>query len=380
MPPKLNNSFSADVSGLGMPGSFVDYGSYGPSGDWSTIKTHGTGFMGSWSKEDQALFEVQMAAAQQQNAWSQMEYENWYNSPEQQARRQRLAGLNPDLIGVENTPSASPGNVTPPTGPAGTGVGEFASAVSSVLSVFTTTQSIIAGTQSFKAAKLANQKSSLENLSKIDDLATTFLVDTIPGDFYDADGFLGDNGKNHWHDIEVMADMYSRHNGLSKKERKQFISSVHRQALSPRFNKVAYETRRDVARARTDLAESTASPYYSDSDESMRIALQPFIKAKMDMIKSGFQSGFSQSNYQSDYYKALDGTLQGSSQNDIISDQAQMSRANKALVSARHDSLKALYNSYKSGNIFSGIMLALMDVGSSIVSSFSGSVGFSHKF
>ena len=34
-------------------------------------------------------------------------YENWYNSPEQQALRQREAGLNPDLNGVENAASAS---------------------------------------------------------------------------------------------------------------------------------------------------------------------------------------------------------------------------------------------------------------------------------
>lgn len=34
-------------------------------------------------------------------------YENWYNSPEQMAARERAAGLNPDLVGLEGVESAS---------------------------------------------------------------------------------------------------------------------------------------------------------------------------------------------------------------------------------------------------------------------------------
>ena len=368
---QLTNSIQADIEYLSKFGHRVN----GYMGEG--INTLGTGFAGMWSKEDQALFEVHMAQAQQMNAWSQMEYENWYNSPEQQARRQRIAGLNPDLQGIDNMASASPAGVTPPSGPVGTGVGEVASFVGSVFSAFSTAMNIAQGIQSFRSGLESVRSQKLANLDNLESQAIKFLVDTVPGDWYDENGWLGDNGKNHYNDIETMALKFADDNSMSSRDRKAFVSAVHRQALSPRFNKLAYQERLAVASARTELAQTTASPYYYDSDVSMRLAFQPLIAAKMKALNSTYKYQDSYNEYYSDYWNSMDGRVQGESSNTIVSEQGQKANMEKMMTSARHKMLKSLYDDFKNGNQFSGILLGLLDFGRFLTDKVSGNIGIS---
>lgn len=329
--------------------------------DGSGINTLGTGFAGMWSKEDQALFEVQMAQAQQMNAWSQMEYENWYNSPEQQARRQRMAGLNPDLQGIDNMASASPAGVTPPSGPAGTGVGEVASMVGSIFSVFSTAMSIANGIQSFRSGVETVRSQRLDNLSKIDAQAFSYLLDS-------SRPISDDTGDNlepipPLEDILTGAELYAREHGLSTRDRKSFIASVSRQYNSPSFQEAFYQKTSSTAQSRVALAETKSLPYYSDSDESLRIALSEPIKLKFEAMKAAWKEQKSFGEFQSDYYSHQSGVIQGQAQNDIVSLQASKARMERMMISARYNMMSSLYKNYKAGNQFSGIMLGLMDFG-----------------
>lgn len=329
--------------------------------DGSGINTLGTGFAGMWSKEDQALFEVQMAQAQQMNAWSQMEYENWYNSPEQQARRQRMAGLNPDLQGIDNMSSASPGSVIPPSGPAGTGVGEVASMVGSIFSIFSTAMNIANGIQSFRSGVETVRSQKLDNLNKIDSQAFSYLLDTTRP-------ISDDTGMNldampSLDDILTGADIYAKEIGLSRRDIKSFKESISRQYNSPSFQDAFYKKTSSAAKSRVELAETKSLPYYFDSDESMRIALSEPIKLKFEAMKAAWKQQKSFGEFQADFYSHQSGVIQGQAQNDIVSLQASKARMERMMISARFNMMNSLYKNYKAGNQFSGIMLGLMDFG-----------------
>lgn len=327
--------------------------------DGSGINTLGTGFAGMWSKEDQALFEVQMAQAQQMNAWSQMEYENWYNSPEQQARRQRLAGLNPDLQGIDNMSSASPGGVTPPSGPAGTGVGEVATMVGSIFSVFSTAMSIANGIQSFRSGRETVRSQKLDNASKLYQSAFDYAFSRIePDTFHDAE-----SAESYWSLITDNASDYARQLGYKKSDIQAFVDNVKLIKESPAMLEKFYASKSATAQHRTTLAEIEASPYYFNTDESMRLALDPLIKLKFDAMKAAWKEQKSFGEFQADFYSHQSGVIQGQAQNDIVSLSAQKARMERMMISARYNMMKNLYSNYQAGNQFSGIMLGLMDFG-----------------
>lgn len=350
---QLTNSIQADPEYLSKVGHRMnDY--YGEG-----INTLGTGFAGMWSKEDQALFEVQMAQAQQMNAWSQMEYENWYNSPEQQARRQRLAGLNPDLQGIDNMSSASPGGVTPPSGPAGNGVGEVASMVGSIFSVFSTAMSIANGIQSFRSGRETVRSQKLDNASKLYQSAFDYAFSRIePDTFHDIE-----TTQSYWSSLFDNASSYAKQLGYNKSDVKSFVDNVKYIKESPAMLEKFYSSKSATAQHRTTLAETEASPYYFNTDESMRLALDPLIKLKFQAMEAAWKQQKSYGEFQSDYYSHQSGVIQGQAQNDIVGVQAAQARMERMLISARYNMLKNLYKNYQNGNQFSGIMLGLMDFG-----------------
>lgn len=333
--------------------------------NYGNINVEASNPFGIWTKQDQALFEVQMAQAQQLNAWSQMEYENWYNSPEQQARRQRMAGLNPDLQGIDNMSSASPSGVTPPSGPSGTGIGEVASMVGSVFSVFTTAMNIANGIQSFRSGMEDVRSKKIENLNKIDQRGLQWLVDTYMPNTEVIDD-LSTSGRLNPELLVDAANLYAKTSFSNKRDRKAFVESVVRQSSSPSFLRNYYEDKSAFADARHKLAETTASPYYFNSDESMRIALAEPIRLKFEAMKSAWKQQKSYGEFQSDYYSSMNGVTQGEAQNDIVEFQASQSRMQKMMLSARYNMLKNLYKNYQQGNQFSGIMLGLMDFGANV--------------
>lgn len=350
MPPELNSAFV----GYNMP----KY-SFGKEIGKTQIDTTGSGPMGIWTKEDQATFELQMAQAEQMNAWTQLEYENWYNSYEQQVRRQRQAGLNPDLQGIDNMASASPAGVTVPSGPSGNGVGEVASMVGSIFSIFSTAMNIANGIQSFRSGREMVRGQKLDNASKLFQSAFDYAFSRIEPDTFHND----ESTEAYWTLITDNASDYARQLGYKKSDVQAFVDNVKVIKESPALLERFYSSKSSTAQHRTSLAEIEASPYYFDTDESMRVALDPLIKLKFEAMKAAWKEQKSYGEFRSDYFSHQSGVIQGQAQNDIALLEAQKARMERMMLSARYNMLKSLYQNYNAGNQFSGIMLGLMDFG-----------------
>lgn len=68
-----------------------------------------------WSENDQLPYDLLMKGMDYRYQAELLNYQNEYNSPEQQALRMRQAGINPDLVGTSNNPSASSNASAPNT-------------------------------------------------------------------------------------------------------------------------------------------------------------------------------------------------------------------------------------------------------------------------
>lgn len=82
----------------------------GPNGE-VLLKRQGT----DWSENDQIGYDLLMKSMDYDYQAALLNYQNEYNSPVEQVKRMREAGLNPDLQSVSNTPSASSSATAPST-------------------------------------------------------------------------------------------------------------------------------------------------------------------------------------------------------------------------------------------------------------------------
>lgn len=74
---------------------------------YGSTSLSGTGLFGAVTSKDKARYEQSQAEKEWLSQMQLYEYEQWYNSEEQQVARMRAAGLNPDLLGLESASETS---------------------------------------------------------------------------------------------------------------------------------------------------------------------------------------------------------------------------------------------------------------------------------
>lgn len=114
-------------------------------------------YLGDTSAEGRAKYLHYLEQGKYIQQMQMVAFENWYNSPEQQVKRQRSAGLNPDLLGVENTPSASG------AAPDGSGI-----------SGLPTQEAIDAQKAAIEAQKIQNIATIVSSIANVAGLASNF--------------------------------------------------------------------------------------------------------------------------------------------------------------------------------------------------------------
>lgn len=113
----------------------------------------------------QMAFNMLSAGKQFEASKSLMDYINQYNLPVNQVSRMRAAGLNPDLLGLEGTPSAQAGSPSLPN-PVDFNAGSEQAErnVSMVQQIVSGALAMYQGVQQTKSVDLSNQGKEVENL------------------------------------------------------------------------------------------------------------------------------------------------------------------------------------------------------------------------
>lgn len=337
---------------------------------FSDIHQNPTGAFGTWSKQDQALFNTSMAEAQWLAELSLMDYQNEYNTPVAQAQRMREAGLNPDLLGVEQGGTSADGSAPGAVAPEGSNPLDIAG---NIFSIFSTAVSVANGLMSFKSASEAVNSQVIDNVNKVDGFATSFLVDQLSPDSFSSDGQLLDDKK-----FDIISNSRSwaqKRYGFNSRMSKRFEDSVLRKIESPDFTKQFYETMNKSEEFRQDYLSKTTGDLYSQADETMRILLDGVIRHQHSLEKSARSRGISENDYYSDVYGVLEADSFAERENILNTYDAANLRRDFYGSSLWYDTNKSLWKSYKRGNLLSGIYLGLSYSTRSIKNSLLGTVG-----
>lgn len=218
-----------------------------------------------------SLFELQ----KQQNA----AYEEWYESPEQQAIRDRSAGLNPDLLGLSDgeAAEAAPGEAVPGQGLPTNGE-MIANGVTSIASLLS---SVVGGVASLAAlpstisanvasAGVSRSLSTAQDIRNTSDLSTIIgdeisalygaaLQDTLdnPDTPFDTDAWFADDAN-----FSVLRESYGKFPNFDA-----VLSSQRKQILRHKRN--AAQLQKDWASDQFDFGMIYSDPYFSPSQKIM---------------------------------------------------------------------------------------------------------------
>ena len=327
----------------------------GEIGGSGNIPVMGSGLFGQWTKEDQALFNLQMANAQWQANLSLIDYQNEYNSPKEQVKRMREAGLNPDLQGTQSGGVSA--SATAPVGAPGPDGTSDINTLGGIFSAFSTAMSVANGLMSFKSAQESLDSQILDNVNKVDGFATSFLVDNLVPESFSSDKKLLDDSRANL--ISQALSWSQKNYGFSNRQARRFQDAVIRKMDSPDFLSQFYDTINKSETARQDYLTKTSGDLYSQADSTMRILLDEVINEQIRYNRSSFKAGTEKNKYDSEAFSSMNPRTFAERENLRLTQESSEFRRNLYGASFSYYTNKRLYNAYKKGNTFAGIVLSL---------------------
>lgn len=252
------------------------------------------------TRRGRALYESDLAALMELQKQQNAAYEEWYNSPEQAAARERDAGLNPDLIGLDNsgeagsaeTAQAVPGQNLPTNGQIAFNAASVLTSIVqsgvSLASLPTQFANLFQIKEVTKGLKLDNEAKDIANTvalgasisSDIEGLLSTAVQDhnssgsSVPFD-YDA-WFANDDN------FSSIRAMYSDNPRLDT-----VLSSQRSQILKHRKNMVALQ--KDWASDQFDFGQIASDPMFSDDQKLMLSTNIPLMSFFFDVRKAALK-------------------------------------------------------------------------------------------
>lgn len=179
-------------------------------------------WFGFRSGYDKAQEQYNLASAEYQAQLAQLSSEEQYNSPIEQARRQRLAGLNPDLTGVSGEPASEFDNQQQ-SPDINAGDVDLGTVVGTVLDAFTGTTAIL---KDFKTLKQMNQ--AIDNNDM--DLSNKMLdILSRSEPLFNKEPYIDSEGKIHSNDNDAtISAMFGSRRNISRfsKLRRDAYNSV----------------------------------------------------------------------------------------------------------------------------------------------------------
>lgn len=340
---KLNSAFNAPTSGITSRDDIINpYDVINPS-------------MYGQTRRGKAAYESDLARLQEIQKQQMASYEEWYNSPEQAAIRERAAGLNPDLIGLDNAGEASqvapgdavPGQNLPTNGEVAfnaiTAITSIASAGASLAGLPLQFAQLTGQKEINKGLQLDNEAKTILNtanltsnvVSEIDGLLATAVQahnDSGSTDPFDYDAFFGNDA--NFEPIKALYKDNPRIDNVLSLQRKQMLK--HRKNMAV--------LQKDWASNQFDFGQIASDPMFSSDQKLMlatNIPLQAYFfevrKAALErqrvydevdaQIKKGLdvQTAIDAANEQNEYLASLDGRKRAA-------DEAFMRQCNRAAL------------------------------------------------
>lgn len=274
------------------------------------------GMYGNGSKA-QALYNADLAAAQNYAARQEAAYKEWYESPEQKVARERAAGRNPDLMDISGTsgaaetngPQGSPIQGIPSSEQvAATSISSIASIIgglSSVASLATSFSNIglIKGqkdlqTEQIHAGKLANIASaeSLFSQGIGNRLSNAISSSVASGQSLDIDSWFADDSN-----FNGLFESYGFEDNIVYRDAFQ-RARESRQKLA----KSSYDSTSGTLRSQKSYAEGLADPTYDSNVLIQRSFMEPVLEAEFKLREARAEFDRNVLDMKSEYMVNLD--------------------------------------------------------------------------
>lgn len=239
--------------------------------------------LGFRTNYDAYLESMNLQAKEYDNALLQKEYDEKYNSPIEQAQRERAAGINPDLSGDVSAGEASPmgddGN--PPVAPVADDLqiaGQFASGV---LSAVQAAFGIFGDIQSIQSLKLDNENKKSQLVKDAFNMVIPNIYDQMS------------NSKDGSVSRYALYDQLKVHYGhsMSKKRFDRFAQRVADFANSAEGWNMVYSQQSNKAKARKSMFQEISDPdQYSEWDDVMTDIADELASLAFDVQKKSLEN------------------------------------------------------------------------------------------
>lgn len=298
-----------------------------------------------------SLYQSDLLAAQTLAKQQEAAYLDWFNSPEQVAQRERDAGLNPNLVGLEG---AAAGVQTDPSSGSPLenvmsdeqiraqkiqNISSILSGVSSLIGTISSVGGLVNSFAQIGLTKSQTQQSELTNANLFQQLVHKDVSGRVAnamssamslGKVFSMDDFFG-NADN-------FSGIFESYAPADNPQYRSLYDSTLKQTQS--LLGQAFTLNKDTASNQSDFARLVSNPYYSDDIvlqvgmlepvmqgiENFRLVQQEFdtfanemrlkysqgidIQSAIDASNAQFEANAVQANYNEDYYSQLDGEEQ----------------------------------------------------------------------
>lgn len=253
----------------------------------------------------------------------QMQEQDKYNSPANQAKLEKEAGLNPDITGISGSGVSS--GFTPPNAgmnPALNGASPAQNAIGVISSVLSFATNTLHQIESLQGLKEDNMSKSISNFDSFAKLAEPVITSTYAQNFS-----AGSSAK--WEDVR---DSFVN----------RFDSSSERKRAKKAFQYVLNHSQYTASR--------NAAQNLNDRDLAIGTLMDGVIKLQLEATKHGYKSDIAKLAFDTDYYSNMSGK-------SFATYDTSNSRNSAWLNKWRSEYYNKLYNQWKNGNILSGLIL-----------------------
>lgn len=286
-----------------------------------------------------------------------------YDSEIEQAQRQRAAGLNPDLLGVNGGEGQNMNEEQ--IKPDLTQVGDSGNAImKGILSFVTGVMGFSKDTLSLAGIVEENATKRVVNNEKFKEFAQSFIKESVmDSNMIDDKDYLTDKKWGELrNDIMQKAKLYTK--GWRKKDMERFMNNINAFLDSSKTVGETYGTWKKALQDRKDFAILAGNKYYGTGInmgdiEGLMKAVQPLSNLAMNDEFTKLGASIAEGQYNKDYYESADGTLAGEAENAENEYKKQSAEYEKLVKDAKKEVMDKLDELEKQGNKLASIGKAL---------------------
>lgn len=236
--------------------------------------------LGNWlgfrTKEDKYREDLQLASLQNQYQLATTAREEDYNSELSQVARQRSAGLNPDLTGVNPSQASEYNEPDVPLEAPGDYSQECMNLIGSIFSGATTILGIAKDIQGLQSGSLGIEAGRLDMLSGYYKSAEDFLLANATEDSFETDKY------GNVYNVR-LPDLTG--SGLSRRQQKRFLGALTSKMNSLSYRQGLYDRYKSLQDSRKGVASYRGNSNWSDDDDYVAQIYGSFGKLSDDIFE-----------------------------------------------------------------------------------------------